>query len=43
MPLAIDTVKDDAKLQTLSENILKMALPDSAEIIAKEVVSLAKR
>ena len=41
--LAIDTVKDDAKLQTLSENILKMALPDSAEIIAKEVVSLAKR
>ena len=43
MPLAIDTVKDDAKLQTLSENILKMALPASAEIIAKEVVSLAKR
>jgi UDP-N-acetylglucosamine--N-acetylmuramyl-(pentapeptide) pyrophosphoryl-undecaprenol N-acetylglucosamine transferase len=43
MPLATDTVKDDAKLQTLSENILKMALPDSAEIIAKEVVSLAKR
>ena len=43
MPLAIDTVKDDAKLQALSENILKMALPDSAEIIAKEVVSLAKR
>ena len=43
MPLAIDTVKDDAKLQTLCENILKMALPASAEIIAKEVVSLAKR
>jgi UDP-N-acetylglucosamine--N-acetylmuramyl-(pentapeptide) pyrophosphoryl-undecaprenol N-acetylglucosamine transferase len=41
MPLAIDTVKDDAKLQTLSENILKMALPASAEIIAKEVISLA--
>jgi UDP-N-acetylglucosamine--N-acetylmuramyl-(pentapeptide) pyrophosphoryl-undecaprenol N-acetylglucosamine transferase len=43
MPLAIDTVKDDAKLQTLSENILKMALPASAEIIAKEVVSLANQ
>jgi UDP-N-acetylglucosamine--N-acetylmuramyl-(pentapeptide) pyrophosphoryl-undecaprenol N-acetylglucosamine transferase len=43
MPLAIDTVKDDAKLQTLSENILKMALPASAEIIAKEVISLAAK
>ena len=43
MPLAIDTVKDDAKLKSLSEHILKMALPASAEIIAKEVVILAKR
>ena len=41
MPLAIDTVKDDAKLHSLSENILKMALPASAEIIAKEVIKLA--
>ena len=41
LPLAIDTVKDDAKLQSLSTNILKMALPDSAEIIAKEVIKLA--
>ena len=40
--LAIDTVKDDARLTSLSENILKMALPDSAEIIAKEVIKLAK-
>ena len=41
LPLAIDTVKDDAKLASLSENILKMALPDSAEIIAKEVLKLS--
>ena len=42
LPLAIDTVKDDAKLQSLSTNILKMALPASAEIIAKEVIKLAE-
>ena len=41
LPLAIDTVKDDVKLKSLSENIGKMALPDSAEIIAKEVIKLA--
>jgi len=41
LPLAIDTAKDDAKLQSLSTNILRMALPDSAEIIAKEVIKLA--
>ncbi|MBR1548103.1 MAG: undecaprenyldiphospho-muramoylpentapeptide beta-N-acetylglucosaminyltransferase [Prevotella sp.] len=41
LPLAIDTVADDNKLQSLSENILKMALPDSAEIIAKEVIKLS--
>ena len=42
LPMAIDTVKDDAKLQSLSDNILKMALPDSADIIAKEVIKLAE-
>ena len=41
LPLAIDTAIDDAKLQSLHENILKMALPDSADIIAKEVIKLA--
>ena len=41
LPLAIDTAKDDTKLQSLSTNILKMALSDSAEIIAKEVIKLA--
>ena len=43
LPLAIDTVKDDAKLKSLSTNILRMALPDSAEIIAKEVIKLANQ
>ena len=42
LPLALDTVKDDSKLQSLSEHILQMALPDSAEIIAKEVLKLAE-
>ena len=38
---AIDTVNDDTKLKSLSENVLKLALPDSANIIAKEVINLA--
>lgn len=38
---AIDTVKDDAKLKSLSTNIKKMALPHSADIIADEVIRLA--
>ncbi len=41
--LAIETVKDDDKLKSLSENVLKMALPNSAEIIAKEVIKLAQK
>ena len=40
--LAIDTVADDAKLQSLSTHILSMALPDSASIIADEVIKLAE-
>jgi len=40
--LAIDSVKDDARLKSLSENILKLALPASALIIAKEVIKLAE-
>ena len=39
--LAIETVKDNDKLQALNRNIFEMALPDSAEIIAKEVLRLA--
>lgn len=41
--LALQTMKDDARLKELSENILKLALPDSADIIANEVVKLARR
>jgi UDP-N-acetylglucosamine--N-acetylmuramyl-(pentapeptide) pyrophosphoryl-undecaprenol N-acetylglucosamine transferase len=41
IPLAIKTVADEARLRTLSENVLKMALPDSARIIAQEVLKLA--
>ena len=43
LQLAVDTVRDDAKLQSLRENVLKLALPNSAEIIAKEVIKLANQ
>lgn len=42
LELAIKTVNDNVKLKSLNENILKLALPDSAEIIAKEVIKLAE-
>lgn len=41
--LAVETVTDDDALRSLSANILKMALPDSARIIAQEVIKLAKQ
>ena len=40
---AIDTVGDSQLLASLRENILKMALPHSADIIADEVIKLATR
>ena len=43
LPLAVKTVNDEARLKSLGENILKLALPDSAEIIAKEVIRMAER
>lgn len=42
LPLALKIVHDDAQLKSLSENVQKLALPNSAEIIAKEVIKLAK-
>ena len=42
LQLAINTVADETKLRSLSENIKKLGLPDSADIIATEVVKLAK-
>jgi len=41
LSLAVETVSDEGKLKSLSENVLKLALPNSAEIIAKEVINLA--
>ena len=38
---ALETAADDAKLASLSENIKKLGLKDSADIIADEVVKLA--
>ncbi len=43
LSLAVKTVSDDVRLKSLSENVLKLALPDSAEIIAKEVIKLSKK
>lgn len=42
LKLAITTVNNEQKLNTLSKNVLKLALPDSADIIADEVIKLAK-
>ncbi len=41
LKLAIETVKDDSALGKLSKNIKQLALPDSADIIAQEVIKLA--
>lgn len=38
---AIETVTNDDKLKSLSNNIKKLALPDSADIIADEVIKMA--
>lgn len=40
---AIDTVQDEAKLASLSANILKLGFKDSAGVIADEVIKLANR
>lgn len=41
LDLAIETVNNECKLSSLSHNIKKLALPDSANIIAQEVLKLA--
>lgn len=40
--IAMQTISDDEKLTNLSRNIAKLALPDSANIIAQEVLKLIK-
>ena len=42
MPLAINTVLDHDKLETLSSNILLLARPNAASDIADEVIKLAE-
>ena len=37
---AIELVNDNKRLNDLSNNILSLALPDSADIIAKEVITM---
>lgn len=43
LPLALETINDEALLKSLNENILKLALPDSARIIAEEVIKLCEK
>jgi UDP-N-acetylglucosamine--N-acetylmuramyl-(pentapeptide) pyrophosphoryl-undecaprenol N-acetylglucosamine transferase len=43
LPMAVKTVQDTKRLNTLSENILKLALPNSASIIAEEVIKMMKK
>lgn len=40
---ALATVVDDAQLKSLATNVKAMALPNSADIIAKEVIKLSER
>ena len=42
LPLALKVIADDNKLKSLSENVKKMGLKDSADIIADEVLKLIK-
>ena len=42
IPLALETVDDEARLAALSKNILTLAFHNSAEVIADEVIALAK-
>ena len=43
IPLALNTVKDTNRLCSLRTNILTLAYHNSAEVIADEVIALAKR
>lgn len=39
---ALDLIRDEAQLETLHANILRLALPDSAHRIAEEVIAIAR-
>ena len=40
---ALSLIQDDKQLDILHKNILTLALPDSARLIAEEVMKLAKK
>lgn len=42
MPTILETIGDDEKLNSLQANIAKLALPDSARIIAQEILKIAE-
>ena len=43
IPEALSLIQDDKQLTALHENILTLALPDSARLIAEEVIRLAQQ
>lgn len=43
IPLALELLQDDQKRQILRENCLKLARPNAAQDIAKEIIRIAKR
>lgn len=43
LSVALETIADSGKLKELSENITHLALPDSAIVIAKEIIKLAQQ
>ena len=43
LQLAIETVNDEQKLESLSQNVKKMGLHNSADVIADEVIKLIKQ
>jgi UDP-N-acetylglucosamine--N-acetylmuramyl-(pentapeptide) pyrophosphoryl-undecaprenol N-acetylglucosamine transferase len=42
IPSALSLIQDEEYLQSLHENIQSLALPDSARLIAEEVMKLAQ-
>lgn len=43
MPAAIDLLKDEVQMRTLSENIKKMGIPNAAERIVDEIMRVANK
>ena len=43
IPVALETIRDDAKLAGMSEAARKMALPKAAEMIVDEIELLIKQ